>query len=812
MKATNKYLVRRKMGDGGKTNNIGEVTVYGKEGYNKALKAIQDKYLEDMSKYKKDSIEWSIANKANQAYQDSLQLYNVTNNIYNTSIEMQKIHDQVSKNKSISPEELKRYIELNNNLSKNESIYKKTFPSYFDDNNKRKNKYLDKRTFEFKMVEGDIQNDPILNSGASERIGDAWAPSYKKPIKKPIIPTIPFKPTLQKINYDPTYENLNLTNGWPFIAKQDSAARIGTLNGNQFSKDSRGMAGTNPIGNDKGFNISDAHNFPQEIKDKYNIDMIYNQVKNKKRLGGYDKGRMQGTEYGQIGVSMGQGALTGATIGSAIPVIGTAIGAVIGGAAGLVGGIFKGKSAATARAQANNMANEKILTAINGKRDTDSSTLGLSKSFNPTTEFYAALGGRVPRTQYAKGGLIPISSTVDAVFGPTHNQSDGQGGTGVSISPNTEVEGGGNGKRGEVLIHTVKDTKVISNSLRVPGTNLTYADIANHLGEQQGQYEHKLINTEDMLDTTMKLLDKTRYNPTRGTMQRNAQKLAFRSKQLANMVDLKYNQVNGVFEEQEAMKDRMGINDIGKTQFGGGGSIDAGKLQMGVNTGSTILQGIGNAFTLMQMNKIKTPKQALLESTKFNANFDISNQLDEINSTAGQSMKYIGDNTSNSNIARQQMSSILLNKGRSKNALFAQQANAQNTIFNQNIENDSKTKAANNEISYNNESVAFNRSMDTYSKISQMIAQATQGAQDAAGQYAQYQNQTDQMRMYAAMAPKGVNRDLIGKLMWERLYGKGSWDKSSTNLGIRAEQDVSEFTGKYGGRVPLARKGRLKVA
>ena len=534
-------------------------------------------------------------------------------------------------------------------------------------------------------------------------------------------------------------------------------------------------------------------------------------MKPKMRLGGYDRGRMQGTEWGQAGVSVATGALSGAAAGTAIlPGIGTVVGGAIGLVGGAISGIFGGKAAATARAQANNMANEKVLTAINGKRDTDSNTLGLSKSFNPTTEFYAALGGRVPRTQYAKGGLVPISSTVDAVFGPTHNQSDGQGGTGVSISPNTEVEGGGNGKRGEVLIHTAKDTKVISNSLRVPGTNFTYADLANDLGKQQGQYEHKLINTEDMLDTTMKLLDKTRYNPTRGTIQRNAQKLAFRSKQLADMVDLKYNQVSGVFEEQEAMKDRMGISNIGKTQFGFGG--DAGKLQMGVNVGSTMLQGIGNAFTLMQMNKIKTPKQSLLESAKFNTNFDISNQLDEINSTAGQSMKYIGDNTSNSNIARQQMSSILLNKGRSKNALFAQQANAQNAIFNQNIESDAKTKAANNEISYNNESVAFNRSMDNYSKISQGIAQFTQGAQDTASQYAQYQNATDQMRMYAAMAPKGVNRDLIGKRMWERMYGKGSWDKSYTNLGVRAEQDVSEFTGKYGGRVPLARKGRLKVA
>jgi len=549
-------------------------------------------------------------------------------------------------------------------------------------------------------------------------------------------------------------------------------------------------------------------------QDKYNIDMIYNQVKSKKRLGGYDEGKMQGTEWGQIGVSAGQGALTGAAIGSAVPVIGTAVGAVVGGIAGLVGGVFKGKAAASARAQATNMANERILTAINGKQDTDSNAMNLFKSFNPTTEFYAALGGRVPRTTYSKGGLVPISSTVDAVFGPTHEQSDGQGGTGVTINKNTEVEGGGmkNGTptRGEVIINTAKDTKIISDKIRIPGTNMTYADLANEFGKEQGYIEKKLINNEDMLDMTTRLLDRTTYNPTRGTIKRNAEKLAFRSQFLKDKVDMAYNKVTSVFEEQEAMKDRMDINSIGKTKFADGG--DAGQFQMGVNGVSTLLQGLGNAFTLMQMNKIKTPKQSLLESAKFNSNFDISNQLDEINSTAGQSIKFIGDNISNSNIGRQQMTSILLNKGRSKNSLFNQQSTAQNATYNQNIESDSKTKTMNNEISFSNETNAFNRSMDTYTKLSQMLAEGTQGAQNMASQYAQYQNGQDQMRMYASMAPYGVNKDMMGQPLWERLYGKDSWNKSTSKRDVRTEQDVSQFTGRYGGRVPRITRGKLKAS
>jgi hypothetical protein len=95
---------------------------------------------------------------------------------------------------------------------------------------------------------------------------------FKKPEKR-YIPIKPDKPTgYTKINYDPTYENLRMKSLWANIAKQDTSQNIGSLE--NFTADPN---------YEKGFTIGEAvRQFPQEIKDQYNIDYIGNQVGIKK--------------------------------------------------------------------------------------------------------------------------------------------------------------------------------------------------------------------------------------------------------------------------------------------------------------------------------------------------------------------------------------------------------------------------------------------------------------------------------------------------------------------------------------------------
>jgi len=563
----------------------------------------------------------------------------------------------------------------------------------------------------------------------------------------------------------------------------------------------------------------------------------------KMAIGGVVKSKWSGSEYGQAAVSTAQGALsglaTGAAIGAAGGPITAAAGAIIGAGIGLVSGIIGGSSAAKQRAAAQEQQRQQYLGAVDEKKTMDATRLSEATFNEKSTQFYAKLGGRIPRASGA--GLIPIARDIKAVYGPTHEQSDGNGGTGVSLDSETEVEGGGQNKRGEVIVDTAKESKVYSDAFGINGN--TFADMAMAVGTRKGQIENAVKTNEYMLDRTLQAVDKTVYNPTKGTHTRNAQKLAFRSQKLIARVAQADGQLASLFDIQESAKEDIKgqVEQTHKMKLGGTRSYDpldpfsygsistmtakspslklsntlkamgntpdiyspkgtlptgrgmgAGTMQLAVNAGSTLLQGVGNMITLNQMSKVPTPRRAPIEAAKLNANFDISNQLSELDSSTGAATKFINENVSNSNVATQHMKDVLLGKSRSKNQLYAQKYAQEQGTANQNVQLDYQNRNANSEIGYENQTNQFNRTMDYYTKQSQAIAQGVQGTQDAASQYAQSQYQQQQLAMYRSLNPRGVNATVDEAM--NNPYG-------NTKVTLK----------RYGGTVPKSRR-KLKVA
>jgi len=591
--------------------------------------------------------------------------------------------------------------------------------------------------------------------------------------------------------------------------------------------------------------------YKQAQQGKKFMPASYITPRRKMAIGGVVKSKWSGSEYGQAAVSAGSGILsgmgTGAMLGTVAGVPGMVAGAIIGGVVGLASGIIGGGAAAKQRAAAQEQQRQGYLAAVDEKKTMDATRLSEATFNEKSTQFYAKLGGRIPRASGA--GLVPIARDMKAVYGPTHEQSDGNGGTGVSLDDQTEVEGGGNGKRGEVIVDTAKESKVYSDAFGINGN--TFADMAMAVGTRKGQIENAVKTNEDMLDRTLQAVDKTVYNPTKGTHTRNAQKLAFRSQKLIARVAQADGQLASLFDIQEQAKGDIQAQgeQIRKMAWGGtkplnldplsGGSIStmsprytplqlsktlkamgntpdvynpkgsigvsgmsAGTMQLATNVGSTLLQGVGNMITLNQMSKIPTPKRAPIQGARLNSNFDVSNQLEQIDSTTGQAMKFIGDNVSNSNVATQHMKEILLNKGRSKNQLYAQKYAQERGVENQNVQLDYQNRVANSEIDYENQTNQFNRTMDYYTKQSQAIAQATQGAQDAASQYAQSKYQQQQLAMYSSLNPTGVNTTM-----------NRAFDPNA-KYDILPEYDAQGRRIKkqrYGGAIPRSRR-KLKVA
>jgi hypothetical protein len=278
--------------DGG---NLAEVIVYGRKKYEEEFLRQEEnikKYQVDLEKYKKDSAGWV---KANESYRDSLKLYEVSTKQLNKFYKLVDFYKDSGQR--LTGDEV---IALNKQI---EDFWKKdgTF-GHVRSGDIEKVPYSDKRqgygSFNLsKPEEGrywaderDEKAEDFVERTKNDAIKPKFVPiqmagtdygefgkdkyNYRAIYDKPKgglkdSPIRPELPKTEKIKYDSKYEDLSMRSLWPTILKKNPNEKIGTLKVlDPFFKE--------------GFTIDEAMSFPQEIKDKYNIDYIYNQIHGKK--------------------------------------------------------------------------------------------------------------------------------------------------------------------------------------------------------------------------------------------------------------------------------------------------------------------------------------------------------------------------------------------------------------------------------------------------------------------------------------------------------------------------------------------------
>lgn len=303
--------------DGG---NIAEVVVYGKKKYEEEMLKQEEnikKYLADLEKYKQDSVEWL---KANEAYRDSSVAHKFTRNLEREMKKIDKIYDDFEKlpervriNYLYEQERLlkkdpakgkeleaittemhkiwddqnyiNKYNERTDAIRKIEDgLWKYTFYGIPKDHLDKKTSRVDYKTI-YKDIRTSFSDNPMEKSTSSQALPvnlkpeefklflanhDGWNfyPYFKEP-KVPVTPLRPQRNFVEKITYDPKYEDLNMRPLWATMVKKNPDEKIGTLK-------------TLDPNFEKGFTLEEAMSFPQDIKDKYNIDYIYKQVRGEK--------------------------------------------------------------------------------------------------------------------------------------------------------------------------------------------------------------------------------------------------------------------------------------------------------------------------------------------------------------------------------------------------------------------------------------------------------------------------------------------------------------------------------------------------
>ena len=529
-----------------------------------------------------------------------------------------------------------------------------------------------------------------------------------------------------------------------------------------------------------------------------------------------------GTGLG-IGAAVGGTAAlaTGAAAGSWLGPIGAGIGALIGGIVGLFTGRKKKRQEERRRqellAEQAEMERQQTLGNMQDKVENDVATIRQSNlgNYSEGTGFYAKLGGMVGRRKLNTGGqVVPNSSNSVVAYGQTHEQyNPATGETGI-IYGDSEIEGGGakNGRMyaGEVVRETSEGGQVFSDTIKVPGTNRTFADYAKKLTDMKGKKEAQVIQLADGVTLSLSALDKSKTNKLQtGTNVRNIEKLVYRMNKARGESEAIDAKTEDLFEAQELYATALGLrNDAPvmrcggmvrkKRPFGGYTSpysltgVSAPKLTtlppiqttasaggdsafkfgfnefgLGMNLASSLFGIVGNALNTRANRKaiefestLHVPKGNKVDAVQYSTDYDISEELQELGTQERRAARYITDNTSNVQTARNSVANLAINAQLARNKLYGAKKDYQRQRYDLNRQERVNARNANSQIMYQDAINEYNKAVGLNQQLMAVRTQGLQGMLQGVEGLAGAVNNYASARLYEKLWPRGVTNHM----------------------------------------------------
>ena len=529
-----------------------------------------------------------------------------------------------------------------------------------------------------------------------------------------------------------------------------------------------------------------------------------------------------GTGLG-IGAAVGGTAAlaTGAAAGSWLGPIGAGIGALIGGIVGLFTGRKKKRQEERRRqellAEQAEMERQQTLGNMQDKVENDVATIRQSNlgNYSEGTGFYAKLGGMVGRRKLNTGGqVVPNSSNSVVAYGQTHEQyNPATGETGI-IYGDSEIEGGGakNGRMyaGEVVRETSEGGQVFSDTIKVPGTNRTFADYAKKLTDMKGKKEAQVIQFADGVTLSLSALDKSKTNKLQtGTNIRNIEKLVYKMNKARGESEAIDAKTADLFEAQELYATALGLRDDApimrcggmirkKRPFGGYASpysltgVSAPKLTtlppiqttasagggsafkfgfnefgLGMNLASSLFGIVGNALNTRANRKaiefestLHVPKGNKVDAVQYSTDYDISEELQELGTQERRAARYITDNTSNVQTARNSVANLAINAQLARNKLYGAKKDYQRQRYDLNRQERVNARNANSQIMYQDAINEYNKAVGLNQQLMAVRTQGLQGMLQGVEGLAGAVNNYASARLYEKLWPRGVTNHM----------------------------------------------------
>lgn len=529
-----------------------------------------------------------------------------------------------------------------------------------------------------------------------------------------------------------------------------------------------------------------------------------------------------GTGLG-IGAAVGGTAAlaTGAAAGSWLGPIGAGIGALIGGIVGLFTGRKKKRQEERRRqellAEQAEMERQQTLGNMQDKVENDVATIRQSNlgNYSEGTGFYAKLGGMVGRRKLNTGGqVVPNSSNSVVAYGQTHEQyNPATGETGI-IYGDSEIEGGGakNGRMyaGEVVRETSEGGQVFSDTIKVPGTNRTFADYAKKLTDMKGKKEAQVIQLADGVTLSLSALDKSKTNKLQTrTNIRNIEKLVYKMNKARGESEAIDAKTEDLFEAQELYATALGLrNDapvmrcggmvrkkrpfggyaspysltgvsapklttlppIQTTASAGGGSTSKfgfNEFGLGMNLASSLFGIVGNALNTRANRKaiefestLHVPKGNKVDAVQYSTDYDISEELQELGTQERRAARYITDNTSNVQTARNSVANLAINAQLARNKLYGVKKDYQRQRYDLNRQERVNARNVNSQIMYQDAINEYNKAVGLNQQLMAVRTQGLQGMLQGVEGLAGAVNNYASARLYEKLWPRGVTNHM----------------------------------------------------
>jgi len=312
-------------------------------------------------------------------------------------------------------------------------------------------------------------------------------------------------------------------------------------------------------------------------------------------------------------------------------------------------------------------------------------------------DYYRAKGGKI----YAKGGntqsyatskgkLVPISSDTEIAKGPKHAKG-GMDLLNKSGKPFLNIEGD----------ETIKDGNKVYSDQTIFKDGKTYAEHSEKLAKEKGKIEKKM-----------------------GTLDRIGRSTGKRKLALLDAKE------DALFQHQEANKTEptvVGKADLGdfiderRTGLGsrgdfGNNDTTLAKPESKFGKYAPYLDNVMNA--ILTATSPKVPKPVTQRIVPLKTKVNVTPQVNAVTRAVDSASRNIKQSSSNSNTARNEITSVRLKGAEEKAKIMANKQNVEAGLHNQNVQNAQNISRQNLGIVNQYQDKAFARSNDIQSRIS----------------------------------------------------------------------------------------------